>query len=318
MAKPISNADADGTIEALLEQRAQYEQWLAKLESTADKAPPSVRERVRSDYEVRLHRVIDDLRGHSAAIAQELEHHRTVERELDAERRKAEETLAEAEVRHVVGEYGDEEWDRLSGESRRHLDGLRGELENVGVEIARLAEVQALIAAPPRTREAAAVPMVAPASSAPVAPTPSPSPVSIQPALFEVTEPSSPPAAPVSPEPVVVASPVDELAFLKSVSDEERKPAAAPRRSAGGSGTVSVKPVEQAVAPVPSAVSAPAAPVPMPSAPAPAPAATSTVTTTSAGKTAGMAKTLKCNECGTFNRPTEWYCERCGAELAAL
>jgi uncharacterized OB-fold protein len=31
-----------------------------------------------------------------------------------------------------------------------------------------------------------------------------------------------------------------------------------------------------------------------------------------------MAKTLKCNECGTFNRPTEWYCERCGAELAAL
>jgi uncharacterized OB-fold protein len=29
-------------------------------------------------------------------------------------------------------------------------------------------------------------------------------------------------------------------------------------------------------------------------------------------------KTLKCGECGTLNRPTEWYCERCGAELAAL
>ena len=33
---------------------------------------------------------------------------------------------------------------------------------------------------------------------------------------------------------------------------------------------------------------------------------------------ASQAKTLKCGECGTLNRPTEWYCERCGAELAAL
>ena len=30
------------------------------------------------------------------------------------------------------------------------------------------------------------------------------------------------------------------------------------------------------------------------------------------------AKTLKCGECGALNRPTEWYCERCGAELAAV
>jgi hypothetical protein len=29
-------------------------------------------------------------------------------------------------------------------------------------------------------------------------------------------------------------------------------------------------------------------------------------------------KTLKCQECGTMNYPTEWYCERCGAELAAV
>jgi hypothetical protein len=33
---------------------------------------------------------------------------------------------------------------------------------------------------------------------------------------------------------------------------------------------------------------------------------------------AEQVKTLKCQECGTLNYPTEWYCERCGAELAAL
>ena len=29
-------------------------------------------------------------------------------------------------------------------------------------------------------------------------------------------------------------------------------------------------------------------------------------------------KSLKCSECGAMNYPTEWYCERCGAELASL
>ncbi|MBX3175510.1 MAG: hypothetical protein KF709_13940 [Gemmatimonadaceae bacterium] len=29
-------------------------------------------------------------------------------------------------------------------------------------------------------------------------------------------------------------------------------------------------------------------------------------------------KSLKCQECGSMNYPTEWYCERCGGELAAL
>ena len=33
---------------------------------------------------------------------------------------------------------------------------------------------------------------------------------------------------------------------------------------------------------------------------------------------AEQAKTLKCQECGTMNYPTEWYCERCGDELAAM
>jgi hypothetical protein len=31
-----------------------------------------------------------------------------------------------------------------------------------------------------------------------------------------------------------------------------------------------------------------------------------------------QAKTLKCQECGSMNYPTEWYCERCGGELAAM
>ena len=31
-----------------------------------------------------------------------------------------------------------------------------------------------------------------------------------------------------------------------------------------------------------------------------------------------QVKSLKCSECGSMNYPTEWYCERCGGELAAM
>ena len=169
--------ETDNSIEALLEQRAQYEQWLTKLDSAANKAPESVRQKVRADYEVRLRGVIERLRGHSATIAEELQRHRSAQGELDAQRRQAEEELAEAEVRHTVGEFGDDEWRRISDESDRKLGGLREQLKTVGGEIARLVEVQGLISAPTKP---------APAQ----APTPAPRPAE------DVIERSPPPPAP--------------------------------------------------------------------------------------------------------------------------
>ena len=142
--------DTDNSIEALLEQRSQYEQWLTKLDSAANKAPDAVRKKVRADYEVRLRGVIERLRGHSATIAEDLQRHQGAQRELDAHRREAEEELAEAEVRHTVGEFTDDEWRRIADESERKLGGLREQLKTVGGEIARLVEVQGLIAASPK------------------------------------------------------------------------------------------------------------------------------------------------------------------------
>jgi hypothetical protein len=119
-------------------------------------------------------------------------------------------------------------------------------------------------------------------------------------------EHGTPPPTPTAPaasrptpaarrEPVPAAPPGDELAFLKSVSEEERKPAARrPSNPGGGSPAHTASRAVETSAP-PSHGGA-------------------------AGKTAMPtgAKTLKCSECGTLNRPTEWYCERCGAELAGL
>jgi hypothetical protein len=289
MAKPTT--DNEVTIEALLEQRSQYEEWILRLDTTGDKASPAVRQRVRGDYEARLEGVMEQLRGRSAAIAEELERQHASQAELDRERRSAEEALAEAEVRHSVGEYSEEEWRRHSEQSKKGIEQLRTRLRTIGSEITRLTEIQALIAGP----RAAPAPPPAPAAPPP-APRAKPAEV-VEEALLvthvaDDPEPAQPPP-PAKPQraPEPLAVPGDEMAFLKSVSDEEPSRLAGRRTSNPG---------------MPAVTTAPPAPS--------APPASST-----AGKGAsGVAKTLKCGECGTLNRPTEWYCERCGAELAGV
>ena len=81
--------DTDDSIEGLLEQRTRFEQWLAKLDATGDKAPAGVRQKVRADYESRLRGVIDRLRGHAATIAEELQRHQASQADLDGRRRGA-------------------------------------------------------------------------------------------------------------------------------------------------------------------------------------------------------------------------------------
>jgi outer membrane biosynthesis protein TonB len=235
-----------------------------------------------------LRGVIERLRGHAATIAEELQRHQGNQGGLDAQRRDAEEELSEAEVRHTVGEFSDDEWRRISQESERKLGGLREQLKTVGAEIARLVEVQGLIAAP--TKPAAPPPPPPQEQVIERSPPPPPPPAPSQP----VAEAPAPKAAP-RPTPTRTREPepagaVDELAFLKSVGDEPKPAAAARRPSNPGTGASpqGSRAVETAPAP--------------------------------AGKAGapGVAKTLKCGECGTLNRPTEWYCERCGAELAGI
>jgi hypothetical protein len=283
------NPDTDMTIEALLEQRTQYEEWLAKLDTSGDKAPPAVRQRVRGDYEARLQSVMEQLRGRGSAIGEELERQHASQAELDRQRRAAEEALAESEVRHSVGEYTEDEWRQVSEQSRREIEQLRSQLRSIGTEITRLTQVQALIASP-RSAAAGAAPQPAAAPRA----APKPEATEQTPFVTHVADPMADPAAPPprsapSPHPQAepVAAEVDELTFLKSVSDET------PRRTgSGGSSTATSAPPREAQAPAPAASSPKAA--------------------------AAVAKTLKCGDCGTLNRPTEWYCERCGAELAGV
>jgi hypothetical protein len=285
----MAKTETEATIEELLEQRTQYEEWLAKLDASGDKAPPAVRQRVRGDYEARLQSVMEQLRGRGAAISEELERHHASQAELDRERRAAEEALAEAEVRHAVGEYTEDEWRRVSEDSRREIEQLRNRLRGIGAEITRLTGIQSVISAP---RAGGSTPPPPPRPTRPDVVEQAPLVTNMAEAMEE--SPSRYAPKPQRPEPEPATAPVDELAFLKSVSDEEPRPSRRPSNP----GMVS-----------PTATSAP------PRTPEPA---VQTAVPSVSKAAAGVAKTLKCGECGTLNRPTEWYCERCGAELAGV
>lgn len=128
--------------------------------------------------------------------------------------------------------------------------------------------------------------------------------------LAQVQPPSAPAAevAPAPANPTPPAGPVqsgafDELAFLQSVVEPRRaQPTPAPNtQSAGLAGPAGAQ--------VPSARPADARP---------RHAAADGTPAFLKGMPTEQAKTLKCQECGTMNYATEWYCERCGGELAAM
>ena len=222
---------------------------------------------------------LEQLRGRGAMINEDLERQHAAQAELDRQRRAAEEALAEAEVRHSVGEYTEDEWRRVSEDSRRQIEQFRNKLRSIGAEITRLTEIQAAVTAPRGGPTATPAPQ---RPSRPEVVEQAPLVTNIAEPVEEAAQPTNRPSPkPAAPEP----APVDELAFLKSVAPEEARPIG--RRISNP------------------AMAAPGAPAVQTAVP-------------SVGKASGVAKTLKCSECGTLNRPTEWYCERCGAELAGV
>jgi hypothetical protein len=165
------------------------------------------------------------------------------------------------------------------------------------VEVEKLQEIDALAtdAAPPKP-----------------APKPAPPPAP-EPSLTVVSDRGKnqaiPPASRPQPQPEEKKhDPVDELAFLKSVTEDARGGGVSPRRASGAQ----YQPAEPGVSPTP-----PEPPAPPPMATR-APRITQETDPVIAESGEEPVKTLKCKDCGTMNLPTEWYCENCGAELAAL
>ena len=274
-------------IRGLLAERGRFETWLSTLEARRSATPAHVFDRVWQDYDGRRQRVADTLAGHlgtlQAAESGLAGRHDELSRSL-AERRDA---LAEVELRALVGEFDGDEGERRREEVLGAIGELEREAGSVGGELSEVRELTAQVRGP------------------------------------EPTPRAPEPAAPAVGEPAVAAAPVatgdpDGAAFAGESRPDHHYAPPVGGLGVGGSGAPSSGTSAQAAerdtygAPTFAAgqgLAESAIGVPTVSAGAAGDAAF--------GATATQ-KTLKCQECGAMNFPTEWYCERCGGELAAL
>jgi hypothetical protein len=178
-------------------------------------------------------------------------------------------------------------------------------------------------------------------ADAPPTPAPADWELSFENALSRHPAPHAPrPSGPRAVEKAANASPFDDLEFLKTMNDRnsgehgvvdpahDRHPEAGapPPPSPERIETMPISPPAKQRPSHPAPVAASGLPLIMPDAPTPGrtesrfsqPGSRESVPSYLKESPPEQVKTLKCQECGTLNYPTEWYCERCGAELAAL
>lgn len=322
-------------VEQLLAEGDALRGWLARL-ANAPVASDAVRERVRSDYQGRLDQITAGLAAHADVVSTKLAADREEHAGLLARANDARDGLAEAELRHAVGEYDDA---RFAGEQRR----FTGDIETFDIAVAavaerieRLEQVQALVNRAPREAAVASVGETEP----PTMPEAEPTLIVIDDlapdeqealAVFDVSIPAHDDGdtEPAPSTPAAFTPDSGPLSFRPS--GEVARPAVAPPPtrarpfdSAPPLGIPGADVPPRFVRPGERLGHHPLPPVTIPPVVDP-PTAPGIVLRDDeeaglpASEAAGpVGRTLRCGECGAMNRPLEWYCEKCGAELTAV
>jgi hypothetical protein len=321
-------------VAALMLERQRYEDWIAQLESRRSITPPHVFERVRGDYEARLREVMQQLSGRTAEVQATVAALTERLARMQSEETAIRDERYEAELRSHVGEVTAAQWSAIERESDERIAKLTSERTTVTGEIARLQQLLSMTGGrmpssdgaasggdsrrtekaadrsePPRSgsfdeleflksvtdggRAAAAAAKGKGAS---------------QPATQGSSAPARTSAAvPRSPTPVRGAGGVSDLGITPIGSTNGAPPnaglASAPEPTFSGSesGSATNNGSEEPPKDAPPGLDP-----------------TEAVPSFLRDVPQEQTKTLRCGECDAMNFPTEWYCERCGAELAGM
>jgi len=266
-------------LNGLLKERQRYEEWLAALEEKRASTPDSVYQRVQSDYQTRLREVSSKLAERAGELRENIDALTVRLEEISRQERQQREARQEAELRAAVGEYTDKQWKEIGGAWDKELARL---VKEKGAVDAQLNELSRIFALSVKERQAEAIAAGRTVSG----------------------DGARPPISPVVPRPAIPEPPTLNPPIRVEQPARSQQPSQNPPNSrspfdefpvlrpGGGSGT---------------------------------PPSTAVATPPSVPKTGGTQdprseqhKTLKCPECGAANYPTEWYCERCGGELATM
>jgi hypothetical protein len=269
-------------LNGLLKERQRYEEWLAALEDKRASTPDSVYQRVQLDYQTRLREVSGKLAERAGELRENIDALTVKLEEITRQETQQREARQEAELRAAVGEYTDKQWKEIGGAWDKELARL---LKDKNAVDAQLNELNRIFGLSVKEKQSEAAALARGTSGdgfrAPISPVVPRPAVPQPPTLNPQTRVEQPPARTQNPSPQTAParSPFDQFPVL---------------RPGGGSST-------------------------------PPQTTTAVATPPSVPKSGGandprseQHKTLKCPECGAANYPTEWYCERCGGELATM
>jgi hypothetical protein len=339
-------------VRVLVAERRRFDDWLSALEGRRAETPEHVYARVHGDYLARRERVLSRLHAQAPALSELLASLDARSEALAARMGAHEDERTEAMLRHAVGEFDDAAWQAVRERVEESLQTMRGEQHELD---AQRADVRQLLEDSQPSLAVVADP--SPARSAPpiVVASETPSWLSAHESPLGVEVPSDEDQTRASPAPAEaedtsdrVVSITETLAAIDADVVEEVPPGgggdglAQPPMSAGverpnfwgtrESGVPSAAPTDgEAQDLYGDATSDRGVAADSGGAPPPAdsfdelaflrsvidPQSQSPGVPKAPG-TDTPQKTLRCTECGTMNLPTEWYCERCGGELATF
>ncbi len=272
----------------LLSERQRFEGWIQTLEDRKASTPPHVFQRVHNDYTDRLNGVLARLSERTGQIRVTIDTMSTQLAELRSKENERIDARDEAELRAAVGEYTEEEWTYLREEATREIDVIAAERASVELELGKL---QKIVASSEGSSEGSpVVESAANVESVPVA----------EVSAIEFTSDSQNTEAEQFPLTSPAASPTSQRQVLNDVVADWPANRKTPSQPIPRSENVERTTQSDRSEAAPSLF----APPKMHADPANEPPRRE------------AEKTLKCPECATLNYATEWYCERCGGELA--
>lgn len=206
----------------LLDRRATLGGWLAKLNELRGTVRPEVYEKVRGDYEERLHAQETELTAHRSDMEAALAERRARVLQLEADRDERAAELEEAELRFAVGEFREGEYEKRKEQHDRTLAELDAELEADRAALAKLDEVVGVLSRLGEETPGAEARPLAPDALPPVAEPPPPvgeEAEAVEPEAIESAE-AEVPEEPPEKAPAVAddAGYLDDLEFLESLS----------------------------------------------------------------------------------------------------
>jgi TolA-binding protein len=274
-------------LNGLLKERQRYEEWLAALEAKRASTSESVYERVHADYETRLRDVSAKLAARAGELKETIDTLTARLEDLSRQESQQREARQEAELRAAVGEYTQKQWKEIGGAWDNELARLTKDKNALDAQVTELNRIFTLT-----MKEKAQSPSVATSS---------------QP---QTQAKPGTPISPVVPRPAVPEPPTLNPPSRFNQPGQSPAPAAGPSQGGGAPRS----PFDQFPVLRPQGGGAPT--------PGPAAAIATPPKVPQAGRAndprSEQHKTLKCPECGAANYPTEWYCERCGGELATM